>query len=383
LTYRGNSIIASFALPDGSIARRAVGVKDVTSENECTRRRLEFVRQVDSGTYAPWQKRQAVPKKVSYTVADLWRVYLLNYENGEGKNADRLGIAWKRLKPQFEHIDVNDVTTNSINVYIKSRRDAGVKNGTANRETSLLRAMFNVGVKQTPIMVDRLPAFPKRLKESPPRKGFIEDKDYAVLVANAKELWLRGLIAVAYTFGSRKGELISLRVRNIDFMARRIEFEGAVTKNGDPRQAIMTKEVYDLLVECTRGKNPNDLVFTRDGGQPIVDPREEWYDLCVSSKLGKFETKKREDGSEYRSYAGLNLHDFRRSAIRNMIRRGVNESVAMDISGHKTASVFKRYNITDDRDIAEATRLIEAGSQLPVFESKTDTKSDTVTFGHA
>jgi len=71
----------------------------------------------------------------------------------------------------------------------------------------------------------------------------------------------------------------------------------------------------------------------------------------------------------------LNLHDFRRIAIRNMTRRGVSETVAMKISGHKTISVFKRYNIVDERDLAEATRLIEAGRQLDFAGPKTDTST--------
>src|SRR5256885_1462430 len=72
---------------------------------------------------------------------------------------------------------------------------------------------------------------------------------------------------------------------------------------------------------------------------------------------------KRKNSEEFNAYRWLNLHDFRRSAIRNMTRRGVSEKVAMKISGHKTISVFKRYNVVDERDLAQATRLIEAGRQ--------------------
>jgi integrase len=382
LTYRGNSIIASFALPDGTIARRAVGVKDVTSTQECTRRRLEFVRQVDNGTYAPWQKRQAPPKKV--TVADLWPIYLRNYQNKGKTDAGRLEIAWNHLKPKFATLAVEDVSTALIETYIESRRAAGMQNGTINRELATLRAMLIRGTKVTPRLVTMVPAFPDRLKEAAPRKGFIGNPEYKILAANAKDLWLRSLIACCYSFGFRKSELLNLRCGQVDLFDRLIRLDAEDVKNNEARDVPMTSEVFQLLSECVRGKQAEDYVFTREpAGSHVVDPREEWYSLCVSSGLGRFEPAKRKNGEEYNRYVGLNLHDFRRSAIRNMTRRGVQTTVAMKISGHKTASVFRRYNITDNPDLADAARKIEAGSQVSVPGSKTDTKSDTVTFGHA
>jgi hypothetical protein len=97
---------------------------------------------------------------------------------------------------------------------------------------------------------------------------------------------------------------------------------------------------------------------------------------CVASKLGSYVSARRKSGEEFLSYVGKNLHDFRRNAIRNMIRRGVNQTVAMKISGHKTASVFRRYNTTSDEDLADAALKIEAGrKETPKFASTKVTRT--------
>ena len=88
--------------------------------------------------------------------------------------------------------------------------------------------------------------------------------------------------------------------------------------------------------------------------------RKAWADACDKLGLGV------KDGW---LYDGLTIHDFRRSAVRNLIRAGVREDVAMSISGHKTRAVFSRYNITDTSDIRDA--LIKVGQYAKIQQRKT------------
>jgi hypothetical protein len=128
---------------------------------------------------------------------------------------------------------------------------------------------------------------------------------------------------------------------------------------------------------AVRGKGAQAYVFTRDDGDDgtrVVDPLQDWYDLCVAAKLGPYVPARRQNGQTCNKYVGLNQHDFRRSALRDMTRLGVTEKVAMTISGHSTRSVFDRYNIVDETDLAEATPKIEARNQPSTSADGTHTK---------
>jgi len=80
------------------------------------------------------------------------------------------------------------------------------------------------------------------------------------------------------------------------------------------------------------------------------------YERGIREFRGAWEALTKEAG-----LPGLLLHDFRRSAVRNMIRCGVPQT-AREISGHKTDAVFSRYNIVSEVDIPDAACKIEAGA---------------------
>jgi integrase len=170
------------------------------------------------------------------------------------------------LKPFFGEFRAAQVGSELISRYVDERQTAKASNATINRELAFLKRAYQLGYNATPPKVYRVPSFPS-LAEDNVRKGFLKDEEYEKLTTEcAKEgLWLRALLAVAYNFGWRKSELLGLRVRQVDLLARTIHLEVGETKNDGGRTVVMTDEVL-YLVSCLRS--------SQGAGQLRFHPRE-------------------------------------------------------------------------------------------------------------
>jgi len=295
-------------------------------------------------------------------VSDLAPAILRDYEINGKKSLDSVARRLrKHLLPFFGAMSASELGTDDFNRYIDQRKKADAENATINREMAALKRIFRLARHGNPPKLRELPVFPARLKENPPRQGFVEDRQYVVLLKHAEEPWLKALIATAYAFAFRKSELIlQLKVSQLDFEQGTIRLYPGTTKNDQGRTVKMTDEVCKLLEACIAGKKPDDYVFARDA-RPVKDFRHAWWTACQKAGLGRFIKEKDRKGRIREKWQGLVPHDLRRSAARNMRRYGVDEGVIMQIGGWKTRSVFERYNIVSEADITEASRKIEEG----------------------
>ena len=184
-------------------------------------------------------------------------------------------------------------------------------------------------------------------KEPSARKGFLPTNKFEELLAQFPTN-LKPLVAFLYFCGVRVGEALQIEWAQVDLNKRLIRIEDEQTKTGEPRIVPLPS----ILVMMLEGIEPKtERVFDS------TNLRKEWRKACAAVGLGRIIEI---EGKKYDPrYEGLTIHDFRRSAIRNLINAGVPEKVAMQISGHKTRSVFDRYHIVSTEDVINAMRRVE------------------------
>jgi integrase len=307
-----------------------------TDKRRATRILAQRLAEINTGTFVG-------PRSERITVAELAEDFLRDYRINGRKSIDDIDARWRlHIGPFFEQLRAVQVTSELVAKYVDMRQSEGAQNATINREMAALKRMFRLGMYATPPKVLHLPKFPK-LMEDNVRKGFLEDAQYSRLIDANPELWFRALVEMGRTYGWRISELLGLRVGQIDIEARTIRLDPGTTKNRDGREVTMTGPVHTLLSQCIADKTPEDAVFTWPDGRPVKNFRGAWANATKNAGV-----------------PGLLFHDLRRTAARNLRRAGIAEGVIMKIGGWRTRSVFERYAIVSQTDIADALKKLES-----------------------
>jgi len=231
--------------------------------------------------------------------------------------------------------------------------------------------MFRLGYAHTPQLVARVPHIPM-LKEHNIRSGFFEHEDFLAL-RGALPGYAQVVVSLAYYSGMRMGEVCSLQWRQINWSEGKLFLRAQDTKTSTPRVLYLSGDLYRVLETWKRRcdlKWPACPWICHRGEIRLQSLKHSWRKACQAVGLGEMV----EDTMKgHKVWQGKIPHDLRRTAVRNMVRAGVPEKVAMAISGHKTRSVFDRYNIVNERDLEQAARSLSA-----YFEKQTGTLAVTL-----
>jgi integrase len=260
---------------------------------------------------------------------------------------------------------VPEITTPRIEAYIEGRLAEGAANATINRELSALKRMLKLGAMQTPPIVNRVPHLPM-LKENNIRKGFFEHGEFIAL-RSALPSYLKGFATFAYKTGWRVSEIAGLKWNQVDLDNSIVRIEPGEAKNDEGRTVYLDDELKAIFNQQWEARKSSSKLISyvfpnKSGNGTIQNLRKIWNTACrtvgigYGYKVSKRYVEKWEDNLP----SGPTIHDFRRSACRNMVRSGISERIAMKVSGHKTRSVFDRYDIVNDADLKLAAQKQEA-----------------------
>lgn len=275
--------------------------------------------------------------------------------NADGEPAMIFGLG--ALDGFFLGMNCTRITTECVQRYRASRRN--VSPATADKELSLLRAMVSLAKKRGKFTGEidyQMTGVDNK------RQGFVTPADFERLLKEIPPR-MHSLLVFLYETGTRIGEARSVRWQHVDLKAGEIVLW--VTKNGEARRAPISKRLALLLGKPGDAHTP---VFHQGSFRKV------WAKAAQACKLGEWVL---EDGKKAQ-WVGINVHDFRRSAAVNMARAGVPQDLSMSITGHKTASMWRRYAIVDaqaQRKAMDAVSALLDATSMPTPTLEGDVKT--------
>jgi integrase len=275
----------------------------------------------------------------------------------------------KRLDPRFGNMPIKNLTPSVMNEYIaerlrtKSYRGGTIRPATVNREMILVKTMFNKAIRDGKLEKNPAKAV-KHLKENNERERILSPEEWERYKLNCPS-WYLPIATIAYFTAMRKGEIINLALPRVDLKNGFIRLRPEDTKTEYGRSIPVHPEVMEVLKKALKVRSLDiEKVFHRNG-KPVTKStvREAHESACRKAKIENF-----------------TFHDFRHTAINNWRKAGHDYFKIMAASGHRTVSVFKRYNMVDE---GELQTLIYPESIVKKWSNPSENPSENLSFKEA
>lgn len=290
------------------------------------------------------------PREQSVRVDDILDDLLTHLRAKGTRSADKVESHLVAVRSALGRRHAVDLTTAQLERYQTDRLEEGKARATVNRELEALRQAYRLAANRTPrkLSPTRVPMVPM-LRVENARQGFTSRADFDAILAAFPDRDVADFVEWSYWTAMRPNETRGLTWEGLDreswtlrLHARNAKIgRGRVLALAGPTLAIIERRLLARRLDCP-------LIFHRtsrgQAGQPVKDYAKAWRNACRAAGLAAGRS----------TPGGLIPYDLRRTGIRNMVRAGVDSTVAKRISGHTTDSTFARYNITSEEDIREA-----------------------------
>jgi integrase len=303
-----------------------------------------------------WEKKKhlGLEVKKEYTFGELLKWYLDHPKAKRKKTYNRDIEMAETLAKHFGSRSAREIKPTEIESFqdlmlkTESKRGKPFKPATVNRFVTLMKRIYNLAIRDD--KVEKNPCWKVSfLPERNARDRIVSPEEFEILKNEISQYVL--ILSLGYYLGMREGEILNLREKQIHFDKDGadegyIELYDGETKSGEGRQIPFGEVISELLKDHLVRKKKRGLakfVFTTPNGKLLGNFRRAFQRACKRAGI-----------------KGLCFHDLRHTAVTNMRKAGVDTSVIMAISGHKTMAMFKRYNRVDLDDGRTAMRKLEA-----------------------
>ncbi len=321
-----------------------------TDENEARTMLGQWLGEIASGSYAPEARLVAF--------ADLEKLALENYASEGRRSVATLTNCIRHLREMFGSTRAVEITTPRLAAYVARRRKEKAAASTIHKELACMSLMLRLARLTYGETFRHRPEFPRvKIPKTSRRRGFFEANELAAVLAHLEPVY-RPVIEFLSLTGWRLGEALALEWRQVDRKAGIIRIED--TKSDEPRTLPYTADpaLADLIhrqreatarVERELGRIGKH-VFHNEQGRPFTHGfHDAWEKARKAANL-----------------PGVLIHDLRRTAARDLVRAGVPEKVIMRLCGWETRSVFDRYAIVSESDLAEGLTRLAASRESRV-----------------
>lgn len=217
--------------------------------------------------------------------------------------------------------------------FLASRPGRNPSDTTINREVSAFKTMLNRGVANG--IIDSNPIrFVPLLKENNVRERILNSDEFERLYDSADE-HLKPVIMMAYFHPMRREEILKLTWDEVDLSGSvgMIRLSSERTKGKKQGRAIPLHPKMREILEQLRKKNCGERVFLRYG-KPFNECKNSFEKAKSKAQIKDFR-----------------FHDFRHCAISNLRKAGNDYTTIMKASGHRTFSMFLRYNLVSHEEL--------------------------------
>ena len=250
----------------------------------------------------------------------------------------------KSLLSFFGDFCITEITRSLVKEY-KIRGEE--KKIATNRELSVLRAVFNVAVKEWEWVKDNPVNKIKLWKESPGRVRYLSDEEFDQLLNECPD-WLKPIVIVARHTGLRKENILSLTWSQVDLFRRLITIEH--TKNNERLSVPLNETLMDLFKQLSKVRHiKSPYVFSKADGSRHHNSLNGFWKAVKKAGLTDFR-----------------FHDLRHCFASALVQKGVDLYQVQRLLGHKSNTMTQRYVHLTSEHLRSAVNKLDSRSMSQI-----------------